>query len=257
MIRSLKDLTKHSFRAIDGDVGRVHDFYFDDQDWAVRYLVADTGRWLPGRKVLLAPESIERIDWRARIVHLDLTKEQIERSPSTANDEPVSRQKEVEMFEHYGWRPYWLATPFPRDQGPGVVTAASELPRSNSTHEPPEGDPHLRSVEEVIGYDATCTDDNAGVIDDIACDDEPWLIRYLVVDTHRWLPGRKMLVAPQWTTGIDWSANEVRIDLTRERLERSPEFDPHAPIQRRYEERLYDFYGRPRYWSDQEARSRA
>jgi hypothetical protein len=34
-----------------GEIGQVLEFYFDDRDWAIRYLVAETGTWLHGRQV--------------------------------------------------------------------------------------------------------------------------------------------------------------------------------------------------------------
>jgi hypothetical protein len=35
----------------------VKDFYFSDQQWAVRYVVADTGSWLLDRLVLISPHA--------------------------------------------------------------------------------------------------------------------------------------------------------------------------------------------------------
>jgi hypothetical protein len=53
MLLSIKQLQKYSILAADGAIGDSKDFYFDDQAWAVRYLVVDTSVWLPGRKVLI------------------------------------------------------------------------------------------------------------------------------------------------------------------------------------------------------------
>ena len=55
MLRSIKQLHGAKLGASDGEIGHVKDFYFDDQNWAVRYVVADTGSWLPGRQVLISP----------------------------------------------------------------------------------------------------------------------------------------------------------------------------------------------------------
>ena len=74
-------------------------------------------------------------------------------------------------------------------------------------------------------------------------------MRYLVVDTRNWLPGRKVLVSPDWVDAVDWSERKVHVGLTKEGVENSPEFDPNAPVNRRYEEMLYDYYGRPKYWA--------
>ena len=244
MIRSLDDLTHYTFEAKDGEIGRVQDLYFDDHAWTVSYLVVDTGRWLPGRTVLLSPQAIEAIDGENHTVRLALDRPLVEKSPPVVADEPVSQQKQKEIHEYYGWRPYWIATPFPLDHplwrtGRGPKSPAEPSRRAR------RGDPHLRSVEEVTGYAAECPDGDCGVIDDVACDDADWRVRFMVVDTHRWLPGRKVLIAVEWIREIDWSERKVRVDVARERIRESPPFDPEAPIDRAYEEALYDFHGRP------------
>ena len=58
MLQSIKQLYGEKLGASDGEIGHVKDFYLDDRNWAVRYLVADTGTWLPGRRVLLSPHAI-------------------------------------------------------------------------------------------------------------------------------------------------------------------------------------------------------
>ena len=46
MIRSVNHTTKFTIAATDGDIGSVDTFYFDDERWAIRYVVVDTGKWL-------------------------------------------------------------------------------------------------------------------------------------------------------------------------------------------------------------------
>lgn len=112
-----------------------------------------------------------------------------------------------------------------------------------------EADPHLRSTREVIGYHIQANDGGIGHVDDFIAGGEDWVIRYMIVDTRNWLPGRKVLVAPTWVKRVDWAKRDVYVDLSRETIENSPEFDPSAPVNREYELRLYDYYGRPRYWT--------
>jgi PRC-barrel domain len=59
MLKNIKDIYGTKLTATDGEIGHVKDFYFDDKSWAVRYLVVDTGSWLPGRLVLLAPQAFD------------------------------------------------------------------------------------------------------------------------------------------------------------------------------------------------------
>lgn len=75
------------------------------------------------------------------------------------------------------------------------------------------------------------------------------IVRNMVVDTGNWLPGRKAVVPPQGVEGFDWKERLARIELIREQIQNSPKFEPGAPVNREYETRLYDYYGRPVYWT--------
>ena len=110
------------------------------------------------------------------------------------------------------------------------------------------GDPHLRSAHEVTGSYIRGADDTVGSVDDLLIDEDGWAIRYLVVDTGNWLPGRKVLIAPPWVTGVSWATQEVQLQLTRREIEASPEYAPDMTMDRAYEERLYSHYGQREYW---------
>src|SRR6185436_7844826 len=103
MLRSIKQLYGNKLGASDGDIGHVKDFYFDDQNWAIRYLIADTGSWLPGRQVLLSPYSVLHIDRGEKTLRVNLTRKQIEESPSIESHKTVSRQYEEVYYRYYGW----------------------------------------------------------------------------------------------------------------------------------------------------------
>lgn len=250
MLRSTKELQGYSIDAVDGEMGQVKDFFFDDKSWTIRYLVADTGSWLPGRKVLISPHALEQPKWRDQCFPVQLTQAQVENSPGIDADKPVSRQHEEALHAYYNWPIYWTG---------GLYLDAQVVPRLNEEEpekEVEEGDVHLRSVSEVIGYDIEEKNDAFGHVEDFILDDELWILRYLVVDTRDWLPGgKKVLVSPGWINQVNWSDAKVSVALTREQIKNSPEYDPHTPVNRAYEERLYDFYGRPKYWMGQEMAS--
>jgi hypothetical protein len=245
MLRSLNDLRNYAIHAKDGNLGTVYDFFFDDHEWVVRYLVVDTGNWLPGRKVLVAPASFSAAHWSLRRLDLDLTKEQIERSPPVAADEPVSRQLEARLSEHFAWPAYWQ----PHALGPIPVYARLNAGKQEAGGpEVRQGDPHLRSVREVTKYHIAAKDGAVGHVEDFIAEDETWTIRYIVVDTRNWLPGKRVLVAPTWIEAVKWGEGKVHVALSRETIKGSPKFDPTVPVNREYETRLYDYYGRPVYW---------
>ncbi|MGA1843879.1 MAG: PRC-barrel domain-containing protein [bacterium] len=107
----------------------------------------------------------------------------------------------------------------------------------------------LRSVKGLEGYSIKAKDGTIGSVRDFFFDDQQWTIRYLVVDTCNWLPGKKVLVPIQWITEVDWAGSKVHVDLTRETLKNYPEYDPSSPVNRETEEIIYDYYGRPKYWT--------
>jgi hypothetical protein len=179
-----------------------------------------------------------------------LTKEQVKHSPHISTDVPVSRQMEANLHTYYGWTPYWRGG-LP-SFGLGTAAAAETIAmaaRGKDQEDEQDGDPHLRSTREVTGYHIQARDGQIGHVEDFVVDDGVWYIRYLVIDTRNWLPGRRVLVAPAWAKQVNWVERKVHVDLVRETIKNSPEFDPLMPINREYEVQLYDFYGRPYYWA--------
>ena len=107
MLRSVKQLEDFAVGATDGPIGKVKDFYFDDEAWVVRYLVADTSKWLGGRDVLISPYSLGQPDWDGKTLPVTVTKEQVRNSPGIDSDLPVSRQYERSYLGYYGYPYYW------------------------------------------------------------------------------------------------------------------------------------------------------
>ena len=244
--------------ATDGKLGKSHDFYFDDHVWTIRYLVVDTG-WLFGRKILLAPTSVETIDAAGGEISVALTKKQIESGPGAGTDLPVSRQQEMSLRDYYDWPEYWETFPSGMAAAPLVATigprATAKNPAKNGGEAPAEsdvdqrGDPHLRSAREVEGYDIEAKDGTIGHVEDFVIDQESWTVRYVVVDTRNWLPGRKVLAAPRWAEGIDWAGGRLRLALDREAVKNGPPYDPNREISRDYELSIHEHFGRKPYWA--------
>lgn len=255
MLRSLNSYLGQTLAARDGDIGKVHDFLFEDDSWAIRYIVADTRRWLPGRKVLIAAREIPQPDPLADKLPVDLPKDKIESSPDIDADQPVSRQQEQLLHQHYGWPLYWappttMGGPVMSQPGPAVAVPGNvAMPAGATNGEAPAGDPNLRSLREVEGYHIEANDGRIGHVEDLVISDDDWVVRYLVVDTRNWLPGKKVLLPPNWKVqDIDWANHTVTIDLSRDKIKQSPEYDSQLPISREYETQLHDYYGRRAYW---------
>ena len=93
-----KTLKGYQLDSLDGEIGKVEEFYFDDHHWTIRYLVADTGNWLTGRQVLISPYALGAVNNIEKLITVDLTKTQIENSPSLNSDKPVSKQFETDYY---------------------------------------------------------------------------------------------------------------------------------------------------------------
>jgi hypothetical protein len=106
MQRSLDLLRDYWIHARDGQIGAVKDFFFDDRSWHVRFMVVDTGNWLPGRRVLISPVSIARADRVERQIEVNVYKQQVKDSPDVDTRRPVSRQMEERIYQHYAWPLY-------------------------------------------------------------------------------------------------------------------------------------------------------
>jgi len=249
MLRSLKDLENYRATATDGDIGKVVNLLVDDEQWVVRYLVVETGGFLAGRRVLISPSSFREIDWATRRFHLALTMDKVKNSPNIDTNKPVSRQHEWDHLSYYGYASYWgYSGVFGMGAYPNLMMGA----KVGAPKDPPKdspGDVHLRSVEELHGYHVHGSDNEIGHVEDFVVDDGTWAIRYLVIDTRNWWFGKHVLVAPQWATRVSYDERMVYLDMPREMIKNSPEWNANAAVNREYEERLYDYYGRPVYWA--------
>jgi hypothetical protein len=252
MLRSVKELEGYAIEAKDGRIGHVFDLYFDDQYWVTRYLVVETGGWLERDRVLISPLVLEKPNWETRTLTVDLTRKQVEESPSIDMARPVSRQQEAELHSYYGWRPYWRSSiPAVGNQAVRLGKLIGEVEEEMAEEASEQGEnPHLRGTREVIGYHIRARDGEAGHVADLIVNDSSWVIHYLVIDTGNLWTGKKVLIAPVWVERVDWLQRMMRVDLLADTIRKSPEYDPSAPVNREYEARLYDYYGRPRYWDE-------
>ena len=254
MLRNVNHLKGFAIRATDGEIGTVEQFYFDDETWAIRYLVVNTGGWLPGRLVLVSPMALRQAEWQSKRLDVALTKKQVEDSPPIDTHKPVSRQHEAVYLGYYGYPYYWGGpnlwglTSYPAGLAVQreVVTEA-EAAQARAGKE--SADSHLRSTDEVTGYHIEAKNGEIGHVEDFIVDDETWAIRYLEVNTRNWWPGRKVLVSPQWIDNVSWPDSKVYVDLKRETIQNGPVWVDSRPVTREYEHRLYDYYARSPYWT--------
>lgn len=229
MSQNLKRLYGAKLSALDGDIGHVKDFYFDDKFWVVRYLVVEAGPWTPGRQVLLSPHACRFLHQDGKVIFVNLTREQIEKSPSTDTHKTVSRQYEIDYYRHYGWSPYWQGPGiwgsggFPEITPPPIVTAPSTPePQPHELHEQ-GGGVHLRSTTEVMGYHIQTTDGTIGMVSGFLLDDKSWAISELVVEAGHWYSGKEILIATSSINRISYEESKVFVNLTKADIQRTAE----------------------------------
>jgi len=256
MLRSLSHFTGSTITATNGAIGHVSTAFFDDESWAIRYLVIDTGNWLPGREVLISPYAVKQPVGSGKNINVSLTRDQIEGSPDIDTHQPVSRQHERDYLRYYDYPDYWNGGSiwglgaYPRLPYP----LTSEEVEANAAARQQDlrlADVHLRSSEKVTGYDILATDESIGHVQDFIFDEESWAIRYLVIDTRNWWPGgRKVLVATRWIESVDWVSSTVEVALTRDQVKNSPEYEDALTIERSYEQQLHVTYDKKGYWEE-------
>jgi sporulation protein YlmC with PRC-barrel domain len=220
MLNKINTLKGYKLGSLEGEIGKVKEFYFDDKYWTIRYLVADTGNWLSDRLVLISPYALRAVNKEEHNVAINLTKKQIEDSPFLNSDKPVSRQYETDYHMYYGWPMYWIGPymwgPYPyiaRDRDVAASTSAEK-----------KWDPHLRSTNAVSGYHVQASDGEIGNVEDFIINDEAWAIRYLIINTRNWWPGKEVLVSPKLIERVSWDESKVFVSLTREAIKQSPEY---------------------------------
>jgi sporulation protein YlmC with PRC-barrel domain len=252
MLYEAKTLKGYKLCSRDGEIGKVKDLYFDDHQWNIRYLVVDTGNWLIGKQVLISPNALTAVDKTERCITVNLTKKQIEDSPSLESDKPVSKRFEKEYFEYYGW-PIYYGDSYHWEDSPVFMVPhedESDLDKEKESH-----DPQLRSTGDARGFGIVTTSGDFGKIVDYIVDDQAWAIRYLVVDTQdKWF-GKRTLVALEWIEKVNWGKRKVYVNLACETFKRTPDYTGEAMLSRDYENVLYKNCQLPGYW-DKESGSK-
>lgn len=211
MLPNLKELYGSKLAALDGDIGEVKDFYFDGRTGVIRYVVADTGTWLAGRLVLLAPHAFGKWDQYEKTLHLKLPRKQIENGLSLEPHQPVSRQHEVESHRHYGWPAYW--------EGGAAGSSGGSPGKSERDDEP------LQRTRAVTGYHVQTADGVIGRVGGFLVNDRSWAIQELVVEAGDWPGGREIPVAFGKVERISHEEATVFLNLTKAEIPRTAEND--------------------------------
>lgn len=207
-LRRMEPIKGITVQATDGPIGNFVDFIFEDRTWIVRYLVVEAWPLLPGRRSLIATSALQEPDWANRLFPVDLEKEKMKQAPPMDLDAPLTRDAEASLHATFSWLPYW---------GPAGATlgapvsgppASGDRERRGVSGEMRErrrkGECHVHRLGKTHGFQVTARGEELGFVTDHVVDDASWRVRYLVVDTRRWLPGKKVLLVPSWIDNLSW-----------------------------------------------------
>jgi PRC-barrel domain len=265
MLFAVSGLEGCTVKAIDGsEVGPVTDFLFDDQTWTIRWMAVDAGHWLPGRRVFIHPSAIAPLTLPPKSklpmmspgesfeLTVNLTKDEIAAGPHSHEDEPVTRDMEALLYDYYGWDPYWGATHFggavlPNAEARIVDDAARR--EANAEIPPGDGGDHLHSAAEFKGYHVHALDGDIGHVENILADETNLEIRYLVIATRNWLPGKIVQLAPYAVKDIDWFGERINMNVTRDQVRSAPAWDPVSMADEASEQQFHRHFGWPGYRS--------
>ena len=79
MLNKAKTVKGYKLESLDGEIGTVKEFYFDDRHWVIRYLVADTKDRLESKQVLISPYALVEVNKEEQLIAINLTKNSLRR----------------------------------------------------------------------------------------------------------------------------------------------------------------------------------
>lgn len=262
MLREASQIQGYAVHASDGAIGSVGDFLFDDATWLVRWLVIDTGGWLPGRKVVVPPSALSHVNHIGRQFSVSLTQQQVKECPDVGAERPVSRQLDGAGLRNAVPRSYLGMARYGVSSlsGSAATLPSPELmqiKQATDAAQRAKDDPALRSAKEVIGYHIHASDGEIGHVENFLVEEDDWSIHYLVVDTKNWWPGKQVLISPLSVREIDWAGRQVRLGADCQKVKDSPPYDPSKTVDPNYAKNFHEHFGELRLREGMLVRQRA
>ncbi len=219
MLWNASSLMDYAIKAKDGEVGSISNLLYQDSDWAIRWVVADTGDWLSGKRVLLPVSALGPLDRDSQQLSVNLTMAQIEGAPDIDGSDPLSQEIDLLTCKHYD-----------------LLSARDDaLRREDGTQ--------VCSLSAITGNAIEATDGEIGHAEDFLIDPVHWHMRYLVVHTSSWWQGEKRLISPQSIDWIDGARSIIHLDVTRQKVRDSPPYSAAAAVDGAFDELFGTYFG--------------
>ena len=263
MMYTLSDLDNFSIHALNGQIGSVKDFYFDDRRWVIRYLVVEVSSASNSYKVLLTPAVIKHLNLAHKTFAVDMSIEEIQNSPRIEIGRSASMQYEIDYLSYYGYAFYWgnnlrsspssledFTSSTPNDFVAQITTKTEDVFVAIDGVRRMYGDRHLRSFHEIVDYRIHATDDEIGHLQSVLVDEDTWTIQYCVADTSNWLFGHQVLITTQAIKDISWGSTKIYVDMTRQQVKKASLFDPSTPLNLQRELGVYLYHSHSSHAED-------
>ena len=221
MYRSLKQIQHYSLLTKNEEACKLEDLFFNETTWKTQYLVVKTGSFFSARNVLLNPVIVEKIIDADKKIQLLISNDHVKKCPSVNSVLPISLEAELLLAKYWEWIPKDAEGPLPPEAGHSIEVEAETESKDLSER---AAESKLRSYEEVKGYTIYAPDGHFGHIEDFLFDDD-WLIRYAVVDTRNWIPGKRVLLPVGQIEEVKWAEHSLHVEASCELVKSAPAYD--------------------------------
>ncbi len=232
-------------------IGELWGLVVDRQSWSITHIVVEPGRRLKSSGILVSREALSFLDRRKGILGVSIVSGEANRGEegdvSAMLESPHVTRLKVSMEPEDDWA---LPRPAPLPAFPLPVVSSfyvAEGALQAWDGPPPESRP--KTCRDLIGCSVQGIDGTVGVVDDLLLDDDGWAIRYAVVDTGRWFPGRKAILPTLWLKHSREEMESLQVDLRVEDVKAGPSFDRGQSMTPDTEREIFRHYDRKPYWT--------
>jgi sporulation protein YlmC with PRC-barrel domain len=221
VLLSLRELTGYSVVSRDGKLGAIQDFQVNIRDWVIQNVIVYRPERPMSRYILVPAEAIGRTDLKSSIVLVKVSRDEAGQGRRTDRNGLPSVQQKMGSKPPDVWPTGsdWTTESLPLDSEPRGRKVARPL-KSNEVQ---SAGPTRSRAQHLLGYRIVARDGDVGRLADLIVQNDTWAVNYLLVTTGDQRPA---LLAPCWVTSVASDESEIKVDLKRETIRKSPEFGP-------------------------------
>jgi hypothetical protein len=237
MLVNINNLINLKVTASNDPVGRVNDFYFSDLDWNISYAEVKP-KLLVLKNILANNMKFGQPNLDHKLLPILISKDKVAQQPTADSVKTLSDQKENHQAAFATW-PLNLSNLNALDISEAQKLADIMVRDKKDL----KTDSHLRSFKEIKGYYIKTPTGSFGHLKSLILETEIWKIKYLLIQKRRLVrPNKKILVSPANVVDIKWEDNSIYIDLSKNIIRESPEYEDIKSISDNFEKKLIRHY---------------